>query len=96
MMANNEIIERVANVIASDREECGDINGCPPEACRCLRLARAAIEEHIAALKESGFVIVPREPSDDMDRAAVKLDWESKSDPTWRDGWRVMVDAVSE
>ncbi len=95
---SNEIIEHIANVIAADREECGNISGCPPEVCRCLRLGRAAIDAHIAALKEAGFVIVPREPTEPMIRAAIGEDRGSDyyyDHYSWFEAkWKAMIDAA--
>ena len=70
-----DIVEKVARAIAEQRNrEERALNLPPVESTIGVqpldhRAARAAIAAHESALKESGFVIVPREPTADMGQA---------------------------
>jgi len=64
-------------------------------------LARAAIDAHITALTESGFVIVPREPTKEMLESGAGEVWLFNPDvdgPNAKAGdvWRAMIDEAKK
>ncbi len=89
MMDNK--VEQVARAIAANFYDPSDWN-----SKFCLDCARAAIAAHEAALKEAGYVIVPREPTEAM---RVEGSCFGGFDGEWqRDNtiaiWRAMIDAA--
>lgn len=83
------------------------IMACPTVASTCpmcevlnySELAKAAIAAHDKALKEQGLVIVPREPTDAMEKAgmwAAISHGEKTDEMCIYDGYQAMIDKALE
>lgn len=105
-MADDSVLEKIARAIVRADEQ----NGGPPwEYIVSLGKhalnakydqARAAIEAHESALRDAGFVIVPREPTEAMVSAGNGVDGapsfsDARGEPPDAEHiWHAMIDSI--
>lgn len=90
------MIERVARAIhRADYLVSSDPWMETPGSCQAEFAAQAAIDAYKAHLKESGYVIVPREPTEEMLSAGFHVELEEDT-PDSGPAYKAMIDVAGE